>query len=248
MLLPRYVFRIHTGLILREGLSHEQSLGFCRSRRASASGVAAVILAIMFVATAASGAIIYYSRGGASPAVGINSPSGNGLSGALSNPELTNLTSALGGLSNPAPTNLTSSLGGLSGSVSNSTLANVTASLGGNVAVEASSLPAADFTAAGTTSTFTCAASPSGAYLAITNNGTEGASVTSLSIASTGGVTTFTPVGACNVGAAGSGAAATYIILPTTSQISPSPAPGSYYSGVVSLSDGSQIPFGGTWL
>jgi len=207
------------------------------------------MLAIMVVATAVSGAIIYYSRGGSSPAVGTDLPSGNGLSGALSNPQLANLTSALGGLSgnlsNPALTNLTSSLGGLSGALSNSTLANFTVALGGQVVVGDSSFPAEDFTASGTTTTFTCAASPSAAYLTLTDNGTGSASVASISIASVGGITEFAPSGACDI-TTGAGAI-TYIMLPATSQISPSAVSGSYYAGVVTLSDGSQIPFEGTW-
>jgi hypothetical protein len=113
--------------------------------------------------------------------------------------------------------------------------------------VAASDLPAVDFTATGTTSTFTCSESPSAAYLALTGNGTGNASVTSLSIASGVGVTAFALSGACNVGAASSGAGTTYVIFPATSQISPSPSSGSYYAGVVSLSDGEQIPFGGVW-
>ena len=108
-----------------------------------------------------------------------------------------------------------------------------------------SALPAADFTAAGTTSTFTCAASPSGAYLALADNGTSGATVTSVSIASASGVTRFAPSGACDL-ASGSGATV-YIVFPSTTQVSPSAASGSYYAGVVSLSDGSQVPFAGNW-
>jgi hypothetical protein len=238
-------------------------LAFRRSRRGSASGVAAIMVAIMVVATAVSGAVIYYSRSGSPLAAGTSPPSGNGLSGSLSNSDLTNLTSALGGLSgnlsdaalsnltsdpgglsNLALTNLTS-LGGLSGGLSNSTLAGLASSLGGPVVVADSTLPAADFTAAGTSLAFTCAASPSGAYLALTNNGTSSASVTSVSIASSLGVTTFTPSGACDL-ASGSGATI-YLVFQATSEVSPSAVPGGYYAGAVSLSDGSQVPFAGAW-
>jgi len=113
--------------------------------------------------------------------------------------------------------------------------------------VAASSLPAGGFTATGTTSTFTCSASPSTAYLALVDNGTGSASVTSLSIASSVGVTDFSPSGACDIGASGSGGVTTYIVFPATSEISPSPLSGSYYAGVVSLSDGALIPFEGVW-
>ena len=218
----------------------------------------------MVVATAVSGAVIYYSRSGSPLAIGTGSPSGSGPSNSLSNaelsnltsalgrlssnatnPALANLTSALGGLSGPALANLTSTLGGLSGDLSNSTLANLTASLGGQFVVADSTLLAADFTAAGTTSTFTCAPSPSGAYLALDDNGTSGASVTSVSIASASGVTRFAPSGACDP-ASGSGATV-YIVFPSTTRVSPSAVSGSYYAGVVSLSDGTQVPFAGSW-
>lgn len=221
------------------------------------------MVAVMAVATVVSGAMIYYSRGGVSPSVGLGS-SGNGLSGALSNAEVANLTSALGGLSgnltnadlanltsslgglsNPALTNLTSSLQGLSGSVSNSTLANFTVSLSRQVAVAASSLPAEDFAANGTSSTFTCASSPSGAYMTLTNNGTSSESVASVSIASGGNVTTFAASGGCIV-PPGSGVT-TDIIFPTDSVITPGAMSGSYYVGVVTLSDGAQVLFAGTW-
>ena len=236
---------------------------FGRSRRGSAAGLVAIMVAIMAIATVVSGAIIYYSRGGVSPSVGLGS-SGSGLSGALSNADLANLTSALGqlsgnlsnpalanltssfgGLSNPSLTNLTSSLQGLSGSASNSTLANFTVSLSRQVAVTASSLPAEDFTANGTSSTFTCAPSPSGAYLTLANNGTSSESVASVSIASGGNVTTFTASGACTV-PSGSGGT-TDVIFPTTSMIASGAVSGSYYLGVVTLSDGTQVLFEGAW-
>jgi hypothetical protein len=203
-----------------------------RSRQGSATAIAAVIMAIALVTTAVSGAMIYYSRGGSSPSVGIGSNSDSGLSGALSSPAVANLTSALGDLSG----------------LSNSTLSGLTAEPGGPVQVAASSLPAAYFTAAGNSSTFTCSVSPSTAYLALTDSEESSASVTSVTIASSpaGSLSTFDPSGACQVGAPGSGPA-TYIAFPATSQMSPSPPSGAYYAGVVSLSDGSVIPFEGVW-
>lgn len=239
-------------------------MDFGRSRRASASGVVAIIVTVMVVATVVSGAIVYYSRGGPVPALNTNLPSGNGLSSALSDPQLANLTSSLGGLSDPSTSNLTSalsvlsgnlsspalanltsSLGGLTGALSNSTRANFTAALGGQFVAGNSSLLADDFTAAGMTSTFLCAVSPSGAYLAVTDNGTRSAPVASISIATLGSVTEFTPSGACDI-AAGPGAI-TYITFPATSHVSPSPVSGQVYAGVVSLSDGALIPFSGVW-
>jgi hypothetical protein len=154
--------------------------------------------------------------------------------------------SALGSASSVVGTTSPSN-SGPSGAPSNSTLTNSTVTLVGRVAMAGSSLPAADFTVAGVTSTFACSAYPSAAYLALTNNGAGSWSVTSVSISSATAATTFTPSGACEIGASGSGAGTSYIIFPATSKISPNPLPGSYYAGTVSLSDGSQIPFEGIW-
>jgi hypothetical protein len=198
-----------------------------RSRRGSASGVAAVVVAVMLVASGISGAVIYFSMGGSSPVVGAGSPSG--------------------ALSSPAPANLTSEVGELSGGLSNSTLGNLTASLAGQVRVAASSLPADYFAATGTTSSFTCSAAPSAAYLAVVDDGNGSASVASVSIALPQGVTDFSPSGACSVGPAGPGEGTTYILFPANSQLSLTPLSDSYYAGAVSLSDGAIIPFEGIW-
>ncbi|HEV2390228.1 MAG TPA: hypothetical protein VGS04_05840 [Nitrososphaerales archaeon] len=234
-----------------------------RSRRASASGVVAIMVTIMVVATAASGAIIYYGRGGSGPALNADLPSGSNPSGSASDAQLANLTSAIGGLSGPTTSNFTTALGELSGNLSLPVLANLTSSSGGlprelsnttlvnfTTAAEQfvandSSLPAEDFTTSGTTYGFACVASPSGAHLAFTNDGTASAHVVSVSIASVGGVAEFAPSSACDI-AAGSGVT-TYITFPATTHVSPSSVPGQVYAGVVSLSDGSLIPFSGAW-
>jgi hypothetical protein len=170
-------------------------------------GAWAIMLAVMFVATAISGAALYYSMGHSSSAIGVDSPHD----------------------------------GGAASAPSDSTAGNFTA-LAGQVALADIAMPAHDFTANGTTSTFTCASSPSGAYLELTDKNTGGDSVASVSIATVGAATVFTPSGTCDISAA-----TTYIIFPATSQISPSAVSGQTYEGFVSLADGVPITFNGTW-
>jgi hypothetical protein len=139
--------------------------------------------------------------------------------------------------------------GGETSAPPDSTSANYTAAVAGQlaVAVRDAVLPASGFNATGTTSTFTCAASPSGAYLALTNDGTGTAGVSYISITSAGVVSDFTPSGECDIGGLGSGSSATFALFPPSSQVSPTPASGQDYMGVVGLSDGVSIPFAGAW-
>ena len=132
---------------------------------------------------------------------------------------------------------------------SDSTSSNFIAAPAGQlaVAVAVAALPAGGFNANSTTTIFTCAGSPSGAYLTLTNSGTGSASVSYVSITSAGVVSEFTPSGACDVGGLGSGAATTYVIFPANSQVVPSPVSGQDYTGVVGLSDGVSIQFAGAW-
>jgi hypothetical protein len=131
--------------------------------------------------------------------------------------------------------------------VSTPEFANYTVAEGLHVAVVNTSFPADDFTASSTNSTFTCAASPSAAYIALKNNGTGTASVGSVSIAWAGAVAAFTPSGACDVGASVLGTVITYVTFPATSQVNQSAVSGQIYTGVVTLSDGVSIPFDGIW-
>ncbi|MDA4115030.1 MAG: hypothetical protein OK442_00575 [Thaumarchaeota archaeon] len=130
-----------------------------------------------------------------------------------------------------------------------STSANYTAAVAGQlaVAVRDAALPASGFNATGVTSTFTCAASPSGAYLALTNNGTGTAGVSYISITSAGVVSEFTPSEECDIGGLGSGSSTTFALFAPSSEVSPTPATGQDYTGVVGLSDGVSIPFAGAW-
>jgi len=139
--------------------------------------------------------------------------------------------------------------GGQIGAPSNSTSSDYAAVAAGQVAVTVAdaALPAGGFNANSTATTFTCGASPSVAYLTLTNGGTGNASVSYISITSTGFVSEFTPSGACDIGGLGSGAATTYVIFPADSQAIPTPVSGQDYTGVVGLSNGVSIPFSGAW-
>jgi hypothetical protein len=115
------------------------------------------------------------------------------------------------------------------------------------IAVTGTVLAAADFTAAGTTSTFTCATSSSDAYLTLTNTGTGGAAVATVSITWAGSNTAYTLSGSCSIGASGSGTATRYIVFPPTTWMSPSATAGQAYTGSITLSNGAQLLVTGTW-
>ncbi len=115
------------------------------------------------------------------------------------------------------------------------------------VAVTGTALLAADFFTAGTTSTFTCASVSSLAYLTMTNTGTASAAVSTVSITWAGSNTAFSVSGACTIGASGSTTATQYIIFPATTRITPSAVAGTVYTGTVTLSNGAQLLFTGTW-
>lgn len=199
-----------------------------RQRRGSATGIAVIMILITVVASAVSWAIVF-GHGGSFP--GLTSPTS---SGALSS-----------GLSNSSISSFSSAVGGISGLLFNSTKTteNATVALGGRVAVSGSSLPAADFSVNGTSTTFSCSSSPSAAYMALTDGATGTVSVVSIAIASAGNDTMFTPSGPCTVDASGT----TYITFSAASELAPSPLSGAYYAGVVGLSDDTQAPFVGVW-
>jgi hypothetical protein len=115
------------------------------------------------------------------------------------------------------------------------------------IAVTGTALLAADFLTGGSTTTFTCAASSSLAYLTLTNTGTGSASVATISITWAGSNTAYTLTGACAIGASGSATATQYIIFPATTKITPSAVAGQAYTGTVTLSNGAQLLLTGTW-
>src|SRR5438477_1989636 len=109
------------------------------------------------------------------------------------------------------------------------------------IAVTGTNFPVGDFSSAGSTLTFICVSSPSdprlgmtyagAAVLGLTNTGTNAASVDSVSITWAGANTEYTLSGTCNIGAAGSGTATTYLGFPTTTRISPSAIAGQTFTG-----------------
>jgi hypothetical protein len=115
------------------------------------------------------------------------------------------------------------------------------------IGVTGSALLATDFTSASATTTFTCASSSPGSYVAITNTGTVGSSVTTVSITWAGTNTAYVLSGACDIGATGSATASTYINFPPTTLITPSAIPGQTYTGTVTISNGARLIFTGTW-
>ena len=118
------------------------------------------------------------------------------------------------------------------------------------VSVTATTLRAADFLAAGTTSTFTCGAA-AGSFLTLANTGTAGASVSSGTITWAGATNAFSATGAtCTsyIGGAGSAAATGNMLFPTTSKVSTTNAAiGGTYTGTVTLSSGAVLLFTGTF-
>src|SRR6267142_4535527 len=115
------------------------------------------------------------------------------------------------------------------------------------VAVTGTALQAADFQTGGSTTSFTCASSSSAAYLTLTNTGSGSASVSTVSVTWAGGNTAYSGPTNCNVGPSGSSTATTYVIFPITSTITPSAISGQTYTGTVTLSNGAQLLFTGTW-
>jgi FlaG/FlaF family flagellin (archaellin) len=115
------------------------------------------------------------------------------------------------------------------------------------VGVTGSALLAADFKSASSTKTFTCASSSPGSYVAITNTGTLGSSVTAVSITWAGTNAAYTPSGACEIGATGSATASMYLNFPATTLIAPGAMAGQSYTGTVTLSNGAQLLLTGTW-
>jgi hypothetical protein len=115
------------------------------------------------------------------------------------------------------------------------------------VTVTGTALLAANFLSGGTTKTFTCATTSAGSYLTLTNTGSGSASVTTISFTWAGGNTAYTGPTNCSIAASGSSTATTYVVFPATSTISPSAISGQTFTGTVTLSNGTQLLFTGTW-
>ena len=115
------------------------------------------------------------------------------------------------------------------------------------VSVTGTALLAADFTAAGTTSTFTCSSSASGGWLAVTNTGTASARVTGVTITWGGANDAYTLSGSCSIDAVGGASATYFITFPATTNVTVDAAAGQTYTGTVVMSNGAQLLFTGIW-
>ncbi|MER3601613.1 MAG: hypothetical protein C4339_02735 [Nitrososphaerota archaeon] len=98
-------------------------------------------------------------------------------------------------------------------------------------------LRAADFSS-GRSLDATCATAPSGSYLLLRNSGTSNVSVIAVTL---GGVTADADPATCTVPAGGQ------LYIQLSGSLNPPPTPGSQFSGIVSLSNGAQVPFSGTF-
>ncbi len=116
------------------------------------------------------------------------------------------------------------------------------------IVVVAELLPASAFTTGGSTTTFACASTSSGAYLTLLNSGSGRAVVAGVTITWAGTDDFFRVSGACAIGASGSTTATSYLIFPTTTKITPSAVTGQPFSGTVALSNGAQLLFTGMWV
>jgi len=117
------------------------------------------------------------------------------------------------------------------------------------VAVTTVTAPAADFGTTTGHSAFTCAttATTGVAYVVVTNTGTAAATVTGMTLTWAGANNAFTPSVACQIGAAGSATATTYVNFPTTATISIAAVTGQTFQGIVTLSNGAEVLFTGTF-
>jgi hypothetical protein len=115
------------------------------------------------------------------------------------------------------------------------------------VTVTGSALVAADFVSTSPATVFTCASASPGSDLSLTNTGTLGVSVASVSINWAGSSTTYAVSGSCSIGAVGSPTSSIYIVFPTTTKLAPSAIAAQNYSGTVTLSNGAQLLFTGAW-
>jgi len=115
------------------------------------------------------------------------------------------------------------------------------------VAITGTFLKGADFQAGGTTTAFSCAGSAGGSWISLSNSGTAGSFVRGVTITWAGGGSTFTPTGSCAVGPAGSPAATVFLVFPTTMKLGADAMAGQTFTGSVSLSNGAQVQFAGSW-
>ena len=115
------------------------------------------------------------------------------------------------------------------------------------IAVTGTAFLASNFRASGTTKTFTCGTTSSASFLTLTNTGTGTVASATVSISWAGANTAYVLSGLCIVGASGSSTATTFVISPATTQIIPDASTGQVYTGQITLSNGAQLLFTGSW-
>jgi len=115
------------------------------------------------------------------------------------------------------------------------------------VTVLSGSLKAADFRAAGTSTTFICGTSAVGSYIRLSNSGSGTGSVTAVTLNWNGATDVFTPLGECLVGPAGYSSTTEYVLFSTTSRFTFSASVGGAVTGFVILSGGAEIAFAGSF-
>ena len=120
------------------------------------------------------------------------------------------------------------------------------------IAVTGTALLASDFTANASPTNFVCVtANPTAPFLVVTNTGAGSAGIISISITWAGSNSVFSPGAACNIGASGTATATTYIDFAAASHLTAPGATsgiaGQTYTGAVTLTNGLQSLFTGTW-
>ncbi len=117
------------------------------------------------------------------------------------------------------------------------------------IAVTGTALSALGF-ATGTGGTVTCVtAAPAVPYLTLTNTGTGSSAVSGVTITWAGSNNAFslTTATTCSIGAAGTGTAQTFAQFTGTPKVSVATVAGQAYTGTVTLTNGAQLLFTGTW-
>ncbi len=95
----------------------------------------------------------------------------------------------------------------------------------------------------------TCSATAKNSYIGLINTGSGNGTATAVTIRYAGSDNTFPIAGSCVIGPSGSPTATTFVLFKGPSKLpnSARPQAGIQYSGSVSLSDGAQLPFVGTF-
>ena len=120
------------------------------------------------------------------------------------------------------------------------------------VAVTGTALLASAFTANAAPTTFSCVTtSPTIPYLTVTNTGSGSAAIASVSITWAGTNNAFSAAATCNIGASGTTSATSYLNFAAASHLTATGATaglaGQTYTGTITLTNGAQLLFTGTW-